>query len=186
MISGEVRPSVLASQTPLAANAVAPPESVKIATGQSDVRKKLGLGLRLRGADATDNSTAMVMVSAGPSSMVATSATSTKETAVMGSDQQKLDFGGLTKLATFSNPDPESPKLSATPPPWCRQSPAEPASPAATTGPTPSARLTLNSAMEVGGQRHVSPPTLDPPTGSTSHKSFQTILSKNQLHCSCK
>ena len=186
MISGEVKPRVPASQTRLVAAAVAPPESVKIATVRLGARKKLGLRFRLGCADAMDISTRMATESAGPSSMVVTSATSTQGTAVMLSGQQELGCGGLSRLATlhhqqttscqFSNPDPENRKLSASPPPWCRRSPAEPASPAATTGRTPSARWSSGSAMEVGSPQRVSPPSPDP------DKSFQTILSKNQLH----
>ena len=165
---GEVKPRVPASQTRLVAAAVAPPESVKIATVRLGARKKLGLRFRLGCADAMDISTRMATESAGPSSMVVISASSTQGTALMGRDQQELDCGGHTKPATWpqqtiSHPDP---------PPWCRQSTAEPVSQTATTGPTQSAMLTSNSTMEVGSQQRVSPPTPDPPIGSaTSHKS---------------
>ena len=55
---------------------------------------------------------------------------------------------------------------------------AEPASPAATTGPTPSAKLSSDLASEVDSQQRVSPPTTDS-SSTTSRRSFQTILSKN-------
>ena len=107
--------------------------------------------------------------SAGPSLTAVTSATSTQETAVMGCDLQKLGCGGLTRLATghhhLHHPDLDSREFWSSPPWWSR-SPADSASPPATTGHAPSVRLSSDSATEVGRLPHA------------SHPSFQTILSK--------